>query len=688
MYAPSDESRKSTEPIRPPAPGSAPQDVEGPSASDQVLRGARLPSAAGFKAEHVGPSITTSAEFAKLSPEKKSAILTESLADCEAADRAVDALVSACSPALAKQRSWFALVSAAQSFITPFLTSMLTGGGMSAVVGVVGSMGSSMVFSCLNVAKSRISAQLDNLVFAKQLSIATGQIYGISYHDRNEAAVTNEISQIKSNQSTVSEFISLRYTILEAWGSAAGALASMCWGGWHNVGAAALVAAGALVSRRIERRKKELNKVLEREKGAPSSKIFAPASSFTDGKTADQLCTMGREKFPEGYIQREGEALTKVFNDFVAGFSKLAFQNWFVNAATCSAAGGYLLWQLGQGAVGVESVVQFAAAVVGFQGALSTLIENSGRRERGAVGANRALDLAGHWRRVSGGEEPTTKERTDCIRRELREKGFSFHLQNIKVEKTCAEGTKTILDIQDPVEIRAGELVGIVGETGSGKTTFMRVLLGIEKPTQGEVEVRIGEGADAEIVRMSEIPLAALHGEIGYAPQDGYDGNGLEVEEFLSLGANSEDEKRLTLSEAIEKVGADFLYEHLKQRIGNSWTPSGGQRVLMRIVQSLLGGRPMHILDEPLTGLDTTTKEKIVTLIRRAKGEKTQLYITHDFSGLGSADKLIVIEKGKPVVVGTPDELLVKPGHYRALWETNEKLSHKPPRKGAVTGES
>ena len=684
MYDPRDKSGNINELNTSLAPGSSPQEAMDISASHQDLKGERISSVPEVPTQLVPSIRTTSEKFTQLSPEEKKTLLTKSLADPESADRAVDALVNSCAAQLAKQRSLFAWVNAAESFIKPFLTALLPGGGMSAVVGVVGSMGSSMVFSLLSLRKTKISGQLDNLIVPKAMAISTSQIYDISYHDRNEPAVVDAISQNISNQSAVSEFISLRYQIMETWGAATGALLSMSCGGWHNVAAAVLVASGAWLSHRIEKKKKELNEIAEREKGSPSTKMYTPAKSFVEAKTADQLCVMGQEKFPERYLEREGKALTKVFNDFLTGLSKLAFQNWLINAATCSAAGGYLLLQLTQGAISVESVVQFSAAVVGFQSALGTLIETSGRRDRAAVGANRALDLAGHWRRVSGSPEPATPERVNYIREELREKRFSLYLNNIKVDKSGSEGVKTILDINTPVEIKAGELVGIVGETGAGKTTFMRVLLGIEKPTQGDVEIRIGEGADARVVRMSEMPLRALHGEIGYAPQDGFEGKELIVEEFLSLGKTSDDQNPLTIEEAIKKVGAEFLLEHLKKRIGQEWSPSGGQRVLMRVVQSVLGGRPMHILDEPLTGLDTTHREKIVNMMEAEAGTKTQIYITHDFLGFRSADKLIVIEKDKPLVSGMPDQLLKESGHYRDLWEINERHRHKLPRQSEV----
>jgi ABC-type multidrug transport system fused ATPase/permease subunit len=312
-------------------------------------------------------------------------------------------------------------------------------------------------------------------------------------------------------------------------------------------------------------------------------------------------------------------------------------------------------------------------------------VKTAGQRKQAAIGANRTLGLAEHWRRIAGEERSFSPAEIAQWRTQLREKGFGFLLRDITVEKGEGKKKRTILSINESIIINARELVGIVGETGSGKTTFLRVLLGIEKPTAGEVQVIVG----SNLFPISDIPLEALHGEIGYAPQDGYDGHGLPLDEFLGLGATEQDSNRkLEMHEAIERAQASsFLNasELAHERIGVANRRSGGERVRLRLVQALVGNRPAQVWDEPHTGLDTITKNKIISLIKDLKGKKTQLYITHDFSGLQWADKLIVIEKGQPVAFGTPAEMAKKNDHYRELLEMHHASLPPLPPKGRKT---
>jgi ABC-type multidrug transport system ATPase subunit len=249
----------------------------------------------------------------------------------------------------------------------------------------------------------------------------------------------------------------------------------------------------------------------------------------------------------------------------------------------------------------------------------------------------------------------------------LKGKDIDFVLSDIMVKKDNNPQDETILNVQGSITIKANTLTGIVGESGAGKTTFVSVLIGTLKPTAGVVSIHV----DGSSYRLSDIPLEALHNEIGYSEQDGFQGDGIGVKRYINLGANEHDSSRkLAPEKALEIAQVKFL-DHLQLDttvIGNNNSFSGGEKSRLKVAQVLVGNRKTLIWDEPHTGLDNSNKGEILKLIfEKYRRSKTQIYISHDLSGFDQCDQIIVIERGKAVMSGTAADMKRLSSHYQSL---------------------
>lgn len=205
---------------------------------------------------------------------------------------------------------------------------------------------------------------------------------------------------------------------------------------------------------------------------------------------------------------------------------------------------------------------------------------------------------------------------------------------------------KTILN-EVSLSIQPGEFIAVIGESGAGKTTLMRVLAGVNTPTDGAVCVN-GE------------PVGARLTDIGYLPQDEIVHPRLTVAESLRYAA------RLRLphdstAEAIETAVAEVVRE--VELIGHENTRidalSGGQRKRVGLATELLNRPALLFLDEPTTGLDPGLETKMMSLFRKlaAVGKHAVFVTTHATRNLDSVDKICVMGRGGELCfLGSPAE--------------------------------
>ncbi len=213
------------------------------------------------------------------------------------------------------------------------------------------------------------------------------------------------------------------------------------------------------------------------------------------------------------------------------------------------------------------------------------------------------------------------------------------------------------------ISIPAGQTVGILGRTGSGKTTLMNLLLRLYNPPRGTVFI---DGTD-----IHQIPLETLRDNIGYVPQDNFlfSTTIKENVDFASTGRSLREVEDYTKMAQVYDNIIDFpkKYETLVGERGV--TLSGGQKQRISIARALIKDPSILILDDSLSAVDTQTEEAILQNLKQVMADRTSLIIAHRISTLKSADKIIVIEEGEVTQEGTHDQLLKEEGLYRELYQ-------------------
>src|SRR6266849_1869496 len=210
------------------------------------------------------------------------------------------------------------------------------------------------------------------------------------------------------------------------------------------------------------------------------------------------------------------------------------------------------------------------------------------------------------------------------------------------------------------VVIDPGETVGIVGRTGSGKTTLAYLLPRLYDVAEGQVLL---DGIDVR-----DLKLRSLRSHIGVAFEDPILFSA-SVHENLVMGRPVVSDKEL--KRAIDIAQAGFVWElpwGLETRVGEQgYTLSGGQRQRLALARAVLGDPPVLVLDDPLSSVDVHTEAVIEQSLARVLDGVTALLVVHRPSTLALADRVALVDGGTVVATGTHSELLKSNDLYRAL---------------------
>jgi ATP-binding cassette subfamily B protein len=219
--------------------------------------------------------------------------------------------------------------------------------------------------------------------------------------------------------------------------------------------------------------------------------------------------------------------------------------------------------------------------------------------------------------------------------------------------------------------VKAGSTVGLVGPTGSGKTTLIRLLMRFHDPNTGQVSI------DGEAV--TELRLKSLRSAIGLVSQTTTLFPGT-VRENIAYGdpdaSDSEIEEAARIAEAFGFI--DELPEGWNTNIGEDGHKlSGGQRQRLAIARAVLKDAPILILDEATSNVDNETEAALQRSIEHISADRTTLIIAHRLSTVRNADNIAVMEGGMITEIGTHDELIEENGAYARLWavQTGESFS-------------
>jgi ATP-binding cassette subfamily B protein len=216
------------------------------------------------------------------------------------------------------------------------------------------------------------------------------------------------------------------------------------------------------------------------------------------------------------------------------------------------------------------------------------------------------------------------------------------------------------------LDIAPGESVALVGETGAGKSTVLKLLARFYDPTAGAILV---DGHS-----LADLDLGAYRRQLGYVPQEAFLFSGT-VRDNIAYGRP--DATDAEVEEAARAVGAHpFVaglpggYLHPVTERGRSL--SSGQRQLIALARARLVDPAVLLLDEATSTLDLASEARVTRAMNAVAAGRTTLVIAHRLQTARDADRIVVIDGGRVVEQGTHDALLARSGHYAAMWQAFE----------------
>lgn len=219
------------------------------------------------------------------------------------------------------------------------------------------------------------------------------------------------------------------------------------------------------------------------------------------------------------------------------------------------------------------------------------------------------------------------------------------------------------------LNIRAGETIGLVGSTGSGKTTLVGLLLRFHDPLQGSVSL---DGNDVKDLRLS-----SLRGSISLVSQNTTLFPGTVRDNILYGRPSASEEEIIEAARIAEATNfIDELPEGWETDIGeDGHRLSGGQRQRLAIARAVLKDAPILVFDEATSNVDNETEAALQRSIDRISTDRTTIIIAHRLSTVRNSDKIAVLDSGKITELGTHEELVDADGLYSRLWSVQTGLA-------------